>query len=278
VIWPSRRPGALLLRLGADHTTGGGLRPARRRCSVALALKLLALPALLGFCAFPLALLPGCAAACQDDRPSARAPRGLPGRHRPQPPLHGRQRGRSASFRTSRPLTSSSALRPDRGIRWRSPDGQRLFRYSTRRLTSVPPSRSRSRSRSRTRQQPHAASKWDPRSTDRGSGLSVEHVYDSSSARFPGRRSKPSTGSAPKEAHFLFIVFVLLPALCLCVDSIRPGLGVRRRPRRCSVLSPILGSSPLCSSRPENHATESRRRLFILVAIQFYRSFGRVRS
>jgi hypothetical protein len=73
---------------------------------------------------------------------------------------------------------------------------------------------------------------------------------------------------------------VLLPALCLCLDSIRrQGLRGFVGSEAMLVLSPILGVIAavfIATGEPRYRVPFDG--LFILVAIQFYRSFGRVRS
>jgi len=188
--------------------------------SGALALKLLALPAILGFGAFHWlfsrgaprrvktialgALLLGPARRPPSSAAAARSPRGA-----------------VCSFRTSRPLTSSSATTAGSGESvWRSPDGQRLFRYSSPSAHQRTPSRSRSRSRSRTAPATSTRLEMDPPITDRGSGLSVEHVYDLFIGSLPWPSFEPILGRRRRGSLPLHRLRALARAL-LCVDSIR---------------------------------------------------------
>ena len=167
------------------------------------------------------------------------------------------------------------------GISWHGPDGQRRFRYSSPSAhqryalqVEVPFAFTDGASNLR------AASGWIRDHPIEALVLSVEHIYDLFIGSLPWPSFETEYWVGAEEAHFLFIVFLLLPALCLCLDSIRrQGLRGFVGSEAMLVLSPILGVIAavfIATGEPRYRVPFDG--LFILVAIQFYRSFGRVRS
>jgi hypothetical protein len=159
------------------------------------------------------------------------------------------------------------------GITWRDPQGPPVFHYANpsayqryRHQVELPFAYTDAQSNLR------AATGWIREHPIEAVVLSAEHVYDLFIGSFPWPAFETEYWVGAEEAHFLFIVFLFFPALCLCVDSIRRhGVPAFLGGEVMLILSPILGlvaATVIATGEPRYRIPFDG--LLIIAAIRFY--------
>lgn len=107
--------------------------------------------------------------------------------------------------------------------------------------------------------------------------LSFEHVFDTMGATLPWPAVATKYWVGSQGAQYLFLVFLLFPAAVRCLDLARDrGLWAMLQSRELSVISPLFGvmlAVFVATGEPRYRIPFDG--LVILVAIQFYRNYRR---
>lgn len=107
--------------------------------------------------------------------------------------------------------------------------------------------------------------------------LSCEHVYDTFCGSLPWPSIADAVWPASEGFHFLFLIFLLLPSLALCLDVMRrEGMRKFLQSRELLTLSLVFGLvAAVFLATGEARYRAPYDSVFILLAIRFYFGFGR---
>jgi hypothetical protein len=107
--------------------------------------------------------------------------------------------------------------------------------------------------------------------------LSCEHVYDTFCGSLPWPSIADAVWPASEAFHFIFLAFLLLPSLAICLDVMRrQGLRKFLESRELLTLSLVFGLvAAVFLATGEARYRAPYDSVFILLAIRFYFGFGR---
>lgn len=110
--------------------------------------------------------------------------------------------------------------------------------------------------------------------------LSIEHVYDTFCGGLPWPSIADAVWPASEGFHFIYLVFLLVPSLTLCLDVIRrQGLRKFLESRELLVLSLVFGLvAAVAAATGEPRYRIPYDSVFILLAIRFYLDFNQQRT
>jgi hypothetical protein len=167
------------------------------------------------------------------------------------------------------------------GVAWKPPDRREVmsfgspsaYQHGYREVPEVPFSITDSEENS------EAAWKWMREHKMHAVVLSFEHVFDMMGMTLPWPAVATGYWVGSQGTQYLFLVFIMLPAFYRLIDVWRErGLVELLRSRHFTVLSPILGVALavfIATGEPRYRIPFDS--VFMLLAIDFYRHFRRVR-